>query len=751
MNRRSLIFCLSALLAFAVMIVTAVFFLYREDETVSYVAAESSIVDAVPSNAVAVCVLNQARNLNHPLLSYFKVTGALADLFESGQMGTMADAPMVLSLHYAGRLVPLYVFDAGPASSKPSSDVDALISFFHGQGLQASFVDCSTLSGNGKLSGRSLVIAGETSSMITSSVNNIRQSLSIMDVEGFAEAMDLAAGKDAMIVSYSQAKPLFTSIFSREYYKDRYGELHGRKYSEAAEFFVSIADWTVLDMTGAKSSQLNISGRHVLNDDGSDFLGALGAPSPSISSVSSVLPSYTSFALSIPMADRGAYLSGYKSFLESKQQKASYEHRQTELKKKEDISPSAFVEKLGISEMAMACFGTSSTVHRVNLAKISKADTLLLRGTGLKSFPSEPMLMDYRFQSYLCSVFGNCFDLQDESCFTYINGWLITGSSAAVQEYVSGMALEYNLKQYMSDAGKEDFMAKRICSMVVYLNAAGNNALLSKILTKEARSIYDALVSGAEYAPSVMSVYKKDGEIHSDIDICHLEMQRSRASEYERDTTVTVPSGPFKVINSGTGRTNLFYQQSNGAIGLKEEDGKGLWAVPFKQKICGTAHNVDYYANGNKQILFGAGSEIYLIDRLGRYVNGFPVDLGKEILIGPDVYDFNGVHAYNIMVLHKDNTVQMYNLKGKVPDSWQGIAPKHTIKKLPERITVGGNTFWVVRTSIQTLIYPFVGGEPLTLFEGDRQILPTSRITVKDASSVEVECYDGVTRTVKLK
>jgi hypothetical protein len=195
---------------------------------------------------------------------------------------------------------------------------------------------------------------------------------------------------------------------------------------------------------------------------------------------------------------------------------------------------------------------------------------------------------------------------------------------------------------------------------------------------------------------------------------------------------------------------NRFYQNSHLSLCLSE-NGKDLWGVPFKEPICGTAQNVDYYANGKLQIIFGAGSRIYMIDRLGRYVTGFPVDLKKEILIGPDVYDFNGTKKYNIMVLHKDNTLEMYNLKGEKPASWKGIRAEETIKALPERISVGGNSFWVVRTSIQTLIYPFYGGEPFTVFKGDQMIRPDSDIKIIDGMTVEVACYDGKRRTVKIR
>jgi hypothetical protein len=236
-----------------------------------------------------------------------------------------------------------------------------------------------------------------------------------------------------------------------------------------------------------------------------------------------------------------------------------------------------------------------------------------------------------------------------------------------------------------------------------------------------------------------------------DFTISKLSLEKTKAPEFERDTTVTIPGGPFKVKNSHTGKTNLFYQNSHNTLCLQDENGKDLWGVPFQLPLCGTVREVDYYANGKLQYAFGAGSKVYLIDRLSRFVKGFPVDLGKEILLGPDVYDFSGAGKYNIMVLHKDNTVQMYNLKGQKPSSWKGITSEHTIKGLPERIVVGGNNFWVVRTSVETLVFPFYGGDALTSFEGDRKIRPDSEVKVVDGTSISVQCYDGKQRTVKLK
>lgn len=102
------------------------------------------------------------------------------------------------------------------------------------------------------------------------------------------------------------------------------------------------------------------------------------------------------------------------------------------------------------------------------------------------------------------------------------------------------------------------------------------------------------------------------------------------------------------------------------------------------------------------------------------------------------------------MVLHDDNTVAMYNLKGNMPPEWKGITAGETIKGLPEPLKVAGKTYWVVRTSVQTLIFPFYGGEPYTAGTGDKMIRTDSKVIPAEGNSVTVTCYDGKERIVDL-
>lgn len=710
MSRKSLIFCISALAVLILGVAAAVAVLYSDSDgsgtsDLSDVSDRSryGLLSAVPSDAVFV--------------SCFSKAGIL-------------DSKMAISLHYSGKLVPLYLYDAGKSVEEQMPEVAEAIASLEGRGLTVEYVP--------DLSGRAVIAASSSEAVVKSSLRHIGKGMSVADAPGFAEASALVHGNDVVFISNVHASYLVPAVLTR-------------KYAACSSFISRTADWTVFDMS-VSDMHLSLNGSAVYDGDASEFMNVLEKSSPAHSSLSEIIPSYTVTASSVPMSDIGGYVSAYRNYLDSRQAMQKNAALQKTLAGKAGISPVDFMKAIDVKEVAVASFMAGGKLEKVLLLKtgVSMPEVLF---KGIEA-PSErkyvPAVHAWPYESFASSVFGDLFGLEDETCFTYINGWVVAGSIDAVEEYVSGRALDYTLKQYMSDASQDDLLGRRKSAFVSYLSFSENEAYIKEVFRPDFLKLISPVFEGAEYSPAVFSVSHGKSGLSLSADVMSLAMQKSKAPSFERDTVVTVPEGPFQVRNSGTGKMNSFYQNSHLSLCLRE-DGKDLWGIPFKQPLCGTAYNVDYYANGKLQIIFGAGSSIYIIDRLGRYVSGFPVDLKKDILLGPDVYDFNGTRKYNIIVLHKDNTLEMYNLKGQRPASWKTISPAETVKRLPERIVVGGSSFWVVRTSIQTLIYPFYGGEPLTAFAGDQMIRPDSEVVVLDAASVEVSCYDGKKRAVKLK
>ena len=732
MNRKTLILCLAVLAVMIAGVGIAVAVLYSDSGS-GDARKESAVPDqgryrllpAVPADAVLVACFSDIKDASSGVLSGFgfpQSVSAHIDDFRS-----LSSASMTVSLHFSGKLHPLYVFDAGRPAAEPSEDASALMALAVEKGMKADFVP-----------DHSFVIVSDSETLLKSSLRHLEKSISVKDASGFAAAASSVSGNDVVFFSNTHAKMLMTEMFTR-------------RYAAHNPFIASLAQWTAVSIAKADASGAYMTAAAVHENDASDFMTVLSKSEPAVSKVAQMLPSYTVSAVSLPMKKVEPYVDAYQAYMDSKQSLQSFRKKRKDLQTRTGINPEDFMKRLDVKEVARAVFMSGGALDTVNLMRVGRQDTLIFVGTQNKSFKDYvPATHSWPYASFAASVFGKFFELKDESCFTYMDGWIVSGSMKAVEEYVQGKTLAYSLVEYMADAGQKDMLSSE-ASLVAYFSLTehleGHDVIFSKPVAEAIKPLYE----GCDYCPAVLSVAKSKHGMQMNLQMPRLTMMKTKAPEFERDTTVVIPEGPFRVKNSGTGKMNVFYQNSHGSLCLQEEGGKGLWGVPFDGKLCGTAQNVDYYANGKLQIIFGSGSKIYIIDRLGRFVTGFPIDLGKEILVGPDLYDFNGTKAYNIMVLHKDNTIEMYNLKGRKPSSWKTITAPETIKGLPERIQVGGNTFWVVRTSIQTLIYPFGGGGALTLFKGDQMILPDSEVRIVDGTSVSVDCYDGQARTVKLK
>ena len=628
--------------------------------------------------------------------------------------------PMVESLHYySGTLYRLNVLDFGKEhEARESAQEKAL-----GEGLYAVSED-------------NLLLVSDSETLLKSSQRHIVKGISVLDAAGFQNALTTVDGKNNVYIPNCHFGKLLPSLMPRP-------------YSSYAGFLERLSQWCMFNLNTSKEL-ISLAGTLVHDSDASDFMNVFEAMKPAAVEFSTMLPSYTLFAASMPMKELTAYVNAYKSYLDSRQKMQIYLAAQNRLSL--EVSPVEMLQNWDVREVAVASFKVSSSVETVNLMKVgSPVVSELFAGTDVTTLKGyQPELHKWAYPSLLSAVFGDFYARNDESYFTYIDGWVITGSQTAVEEYVSGRALEYDLKKYMSDAGQSDLLAQHPSVFVSYFSCTEDRSELPSIFKKNMLTDLQALCGDAEYCPLVLSVSggKKNSAVK--LDLHRLTLKKTKAPAFERDTTVVVPKGPYDVKNSGTGKMNKFYQNSHNSLCLSQ-DGKDLWGVPFSDPMCGRAGTVDYFANGKLQILFCASDKLYLIDRLGRYVTGFPLSLGKEVLLGPDIYDFNGAKKYNVMVLHKDNTVEMYNLKGQKPASWKGITSSETIKNLPERLIVGGNTFWVVRTSIQTLIFPFYGGEPLTVFTGNQMIRTDSAVKAVDATTVDFTCYDGKVRTLKIK
>ena len=130
-------------------------------------------------------------------------------------------------------------------------------------------------------------------------------------------------------------------------------------------------------------------------------------------------------------------------------------------------------------------------------------------------------------------------------------------------------------------------------------------------------------------------------------------------------------SKPFLVKNHNTNRTEVLLQDQHNNICLISENGKLLWKYKINQKITDEVYQIDRYKNGFLQFTFVAENKIYLLDRLGKPVNGYPIELPPYVQAENfAVIDFDNNKNYRFLVTDIKSNIYMSSIYGTILSNW---------------------------------------------------------------------------------
>lgn len=719
MNRKTIVMGIVAALLLLAAIIAAVTGLYsgdgwKDSHAVGY-DGDLGLLEAVPSDAALIASFKDSDRMGRLLRDTCSaLMAALTDPEDPSMRDFLGEGmglrglPSVLSLHYSGSLLPLVILDAGAASADTSAAVTHLMTRAADKGLNYKYIHGDSHAGG--IHRRNILLVSRSETIVNSSARHLSEGISVIESDGFPGILSRTGTDNAIFISHRYADKFLGKYVTKGY----------RKYSK---FFTSLGGWSGLRLTDFSESGHAFKGEIIGSDTPGHWPSVLQS---SETAVAQMLPANTDFAVSVPVAEAASYVEAWKRHLDAG-------GRPEALKKEE-----AWAVGGGIREAAVAWLHVGKELLPAVLVRFaSKRD-------------SAGIVMTYDKGGYAAALFGGAFSLPDESCAVNIGEWTVSGSRTVVTAFADEAFRTPSLREFLSELGLSGAASSK-CGAFAYYSLSEDPSLIDKVFRTDMAQALRRVIKGVSDVPFVLTLSREDdGAVRVDATLSRSNLARTTAVAIERDTVVTVPTGPFEVTNSGTGEKNLLLQQPNMYLVLQDADGKGIWGIPFKAPLCGRVQTIDYYNNGKLQFLFASGSQLWLLDRLGRFVKGFPAELGKDVLLGPDVYDFTGAKGWRAMVLHKDNTLGLYNLHGQKAEGWKGISCDETIKGLPELVEAKGKRYWVVRTSMQTLLYPFEGGETLTKFDGQKRIRPDSKVEVAGNGSVRVTCLDGKERNVKL-
>ena len=573
------------------------------------------------------------------------------------------------------------------------------------------------------------LIASPSMVIVESSLRHLENGSSIKDNPMCTDISGVTSERGVLHVNFSNLGKLFSGAADR-------------KYVSFASFFQSIADWGCFGLDNG-DSPVTFDGRVVSGRPGERYADVLLTQRGSRPDVYSIVPHNASYVLTLPMSSVDDYARAFQKWLSAAGRKKDYDYVNTVASKQDslDISTGEFVRSLDIKELSVFSYVSGGSEHKILAFKTDNRKAL-------KNY--KDTVCTYLFKGYLPAYMGEVFRPSAEDAYCALGDWILVGEQNEIQtlrqEWKRGAF--FSLQEYLEQTPAAEELREITC-MSLMVNVSRYSDSLETYFKKQYRNVVGNSFGNKNFELAVLNTCRVGDRLavrtslySEDLESLPVPGNQAQANAVVEDVPVTVPQGPFPVKNFIDGSTNYLEQLDNNNLRLLGRSRNPVWTVKFDSPLCGTVRQIDYLKNDKLQMLFGAGNKVYLLDRLGRMVRDFPVTLDKEILLGPDVYDFKGSKDYTMMILHTDNTVAQYDLSGKRPGGWNDISLSERIMSLPECLEVGGKTYWVVRTSYQTLIYD-AHGTLCADFTKKRKLKKDTSVEPVSSHEVKVALIDG--------
>ncbi|ELR73520.1 hypothetical protein C900_02605 [Fulvivirga imtechensis AK7] len=139
---------------------------------------------------------------------------------------------------------------------------------------------------------------------------------------------------------------------------------------------------------------------------------------------------------------------------------------------------------------------------------------------------------------------------------------------------------------------------------------------------------------------------------------------------------------PYVVKNHTNNGLEVAVQDSAYNFVLIGVDGNVLWRDSLGQAIVSDIEQVDYYKNGKLQYFFATKSALHIIDRLGNYIDGYPVRLENVNIKYASVVDYDKSKRYRFLLGDERGNLYLFNKEGISLEGW---SPRELTGKLASK------------------------------------------------------------------
>lgn len=157
-----------------------------------------------------------------------------------------------------------------------------------------------------------------------------------------------------------------------------------------------------------------------------------------------------------------------------------------------------------------------------------------------------------------------------------------------------------------------------------------------------------------------------------------------------------ISSKPKIVTNHLDGTKEVIVQDEDNNLYLINNKGEILWKTELAEKIESEIFQVDKLKNDKLQYVFNTRNKLYMIDRKGKNVEGYPVELKHPATSPLTVFDYEKNREYRFMIACENNRLYNFSPDGQPVNGWEFTIMESKIAAQPQHFIINDKDYIVV-------------------------------------------------------
>jgi hypothetical protein len=488
------------------------------------------------------------------------------------------------------------------------------------------------------------------------------------------------------------------------------------------------AGWSELDMT-FHENRIALNGITAADDSLNHFVTIFRDQQPETFQADKALPRNTSFYFGFSFSDRDQF---FQNLIEYYRHSNTFYEREELLKKIErglgsesrhtfrnmlknqavaavtEISPSKELSTVFVMNIHSRKDSREAFENMMrNYASRIKVNFDTLYTTVPTKKGEMYRIYHFPYPSFPGIWLGNTFRFAKANYATFYNDYLVfANSEAAIQEYLADMELNYTLsedrlyKRFKRDIeGKSNVNVYARIESIISLSGNLFNNDFSKNVNQntEVFKQFDA-VSWQLLAENKM--------YFNSINLALPQKTNNDGDElWSCDLGASVAGKPQIVVNHNNKyEKEVIVQDDENRLHLVSADGNIIWTIPISGKILSEIHKVDMSRNGNLQYLFNTKEKLYVVDRNGNNVSGFPIEFTSPATNGVSVFDYDNNRNYRYFIAFENRKVLAFDQNGKILSGWLFGQTKSKVSTPVQHFRVNNKDYIVFKDNSQIYI-----------------------------------------------